>query len=165
MLALALTASLLCGQAVMPMPAPVAEGPSVPVRASLSTAAGTLGGGAALGLVALLSMNSTGFDSTFTTAALTAVMTSGVAYALHAALGGRGEVILGFLAAIPWVVGVTGILYAAQVSPALRPLLLGAISSLPAAASAVVVLELSQPRIKSRPVQLQVTPTGLAGTF
>lgn len=163
MLALALTASMLCGQAELPTPVP--EGPSVPLRASLSTAAGTFGGGAAMGLVALLSMNSTGFDSTFSTAALVAVMSSGVAFAVHTALGGKGEVILGFLAAIPWVVGAAGILYAAQVTPTLRPLLVGAIASLPAAASAVVVLELSQPHARARPLQLQVTPTGVAGTF
>lgn len=164
MLPLALTASLLYGQAVLPMPAPVPEGPSRPLRVGLSASAGTLGGGAAMGLVALLSMNSTGFDSTFTTAALVSVMTSGVGFAIHTALGGKGEVILGFLAAVPWVVGVTGILFAADVSPSLRPLLVGAIASLPAAASAVAVLELTQPRDK-RPVQLQVSPGGLSGRF
>lgn len=181
MLALALTASLLCGQADVPPPMPlpeavpqapaepmavtVPEGPSVPLRVGVSTGAGTLGGGAALGIVALLSLGHPAFDSTFTTAALVAVMTSGVGFAIHTLLGGRGEVILGFLAAIPWVLGITGILYATQVDVNMRPILVGAISALPAAASAVVVLELSQPRMKKLPVQLQVSPAGVSGTF
>jgi len=174
MLALALTA-LLCGQSEPPLPMPdevpqapavaMPAGPSVPLRVGLSTGAGTAGGGIGLGIVALLSIGHASFDSTFTTAALVAVMTSGVGFAIHTLLGGKGEVILGFLAAIPWVVGITGILYAAQVDQNMRPILVGAIASLPAAASAVAVLELSQPRMKRSPVQLQVTPAGVSGTF
>ena len=81
---------------VTPEPRP-REPPSVFVRSLLGTGAGTLAGGASLGIALLLVGNNPSFDPTFATAALSSLMICGVAFAIHEALGGRGEITLSFL--------------------------------------------------------------------
>jgi hypothetical protein len=143
----------------------VKEPPSVVTRSLLAGGAGTLAGGVSLGIGLLLVGSNPNFDATFATAALASLMITGVVFALHEALGGRGEITLSFLLTAIVMAGA-GALGAAigNGDRLLAPVLCAAIGSLPAAAAAVFGLEATSPKPKSR-IAIAFGPTGFRGTF
>ncbi|MFZ5441815.1 MAG: hypothetical protein ACOZQL_17560 [Myxococcota bacterium] len=149
---------------VAPQPPPP-EPPSVWTRALLGTGLGTLAGPAAFGISYLLVSRNPNFDLTFATAALSSLLISGVAFSVHSALGGRGEVTLGFLATVAVMAGAAGLASAIDSSREVAPLLTVAIGSLPAAALAMLALEGTNPQRKPARVQVAFAPTGLVGRF
>ncbi|MDP1825954.1 MAG: hypothetical protein Q8L48_22005 [Archangium sp.] len=141
------------------------EPPSVFTRSLLATGGGTLAGGVSLGIAMLLVGTNVNFDPNFATAALSALMITGVAFAIHEALGGRGEITLSFLLTAVVMAGAAGL--SAAISGGdrlLAPVLTAAIGSLPAAAAAVFGLEATSPKAKTR-VAIAFGPTGFHGTF
>jgi hypothetical protein len=146
-----------------PQPKPP-EGPSVVARSLLATGGGTLGGGASLAIAMLLLGSNPNLDTNFATAALSALMITGVAFAIHEALGGRGEITLSFLLTAVVMAGAAGLAVAIDSNRNVAPLLTAAIGSLPAAAAAVFGLEVTSPKPKSR-VAIAFGPTGFRATF
>ncbi len=147
-----------------PEPAP-REPPSVLTRSLLATGGGTLAGGVSLGIALLLVGNNPNFDPTFATAALASLMITGVAFAIHEAMGGRGEITLSFLLTALVMAGAGGLGAAiGNGDRVLAPVLAAAIGSLPAAAAAVFGLEATSPRPKAK-VAVAFGPTGFYGTF
>lgn len=140
------------------------EPPSVVTRSLLATGGGTLAGGAALGLSLLLVGQNANFDPTFATAALASLLITGVAFTIHEALGGRGEITLSFLLTAVMMAGAAVLATAIDASRPMAPILTAAIGSLPAAAAAVFGLEATSPKAKPR-VAVSVGPTGISGTF
>ena len=139
--------------------------PSVLTRSLLATGAGTLAGGVSLGIALLLVGNNPNFDPTFATAALASLMITGVAFAIHEAMGGRGEITLSFLLTAIVMAGAGGLGAAiGNGDRVLAPVLAAAIGSLPAAAAAVFGLEATSPKPKAR-VAVAFGPTGFYGTF
>ena len=170
MLALAQTALLPDAQPepppearLTPQPQPP-EPPSVFTRSLLATGGGTLAGGAALGLSVLLVGQNANFDPTFATAALASLLITGVAFTIHEALGGRGEITLSFLMTAVVMAGAAVLATAIDSSRPMAPILTAAIGSLPAAAAAVFGLEATSPKPKTR-VAVSVGATGIYGTF
>ena len=143
-----------------PEPRPPA---SVFTRSLLATDGGTLAGGAALGIALLLVGQNANFDPTFATAALASILITGVAFTIHEALGGRGEITLSFLLTAVVMAGAALVATAIDSSRLMAPLLTTAIGSLPAAAAAVFGLEATSP--KPRRITVAVGPTGIIGTF
>lgn len=163
-LALVLTQAELPPEArVTPQPA-AKPPPSVVTRSLLATGGGALAGGASLGIALLLVGQNQNFDPTFATAALASLLITGVAFTIHEALGGRGEITLGFLLCTVVMAGAAGLAVAIDGSRDMAPILTAAIGSVPAAAAAVFGLEGTSPQPKSR-VQIAVGPTGIMGTF
>lgn len=148
---------------VTPQPQP-RDPPSAVTRSLLATGGGALAGAASLGIAYLLIGQNERFDPTFATAALSSLLISGVAFTIHQALGGHGEIILSFLACAVVMAGAAGLAVAIDNSRSMAPILTVAIGSIPAAAAAVLVLEGTTPQSKSR-VQVNVGPTGISGTF
>lgn len=140
------------------------EPPSVVTRSLLATGGGTLAGGASLAIAILLVGSNPNFDPTFATAALSSLLITGVAFAIHEALGGRGEITLSFLLAAVVMAGAAGLAVAIEPNHNISPLLTAAIGSLPAAAAAVFGLEATSPKAKPR-IAFAFGPTGVAGTF
>ena len=140
------------------------EPPSVLTRSLLATGGSTLAGGASLAIAILLVGSNPNFDPTFATAALSSLMITGVAFAIHEALGGRGEITLSFLFAAVVMAGAAGLAVALEPSHNLSPILTAAIGSLPAAAAAVFGLEATSPKPKPR-IAIGFGPTGVSGTF
>lgn len=106
MLALSQTDPLLPDSAPLPtdlpkeallIPPPAPQPPSVFTRSLLATGGGTLAGGISLGIALLLVGTNPNFDPNFATAALASLLITGVAFAIHCSLAGRGEVTLSFL--------------------------------------------------------------------
>lgn len=147
-----------------PQPPPP-EPPSGVARSLLATGGGTLAGGASLGLALLLVGNNVNFDPTFATAALASLLITGVAFTIHEALGGRGEITLSFLLTAVVMAGA-GALSAALMNGdrIMGPVLAAAMGSLPAAAAAVFGLEATSPKSKNR-VAVTFGPTGFRATF
>lgn len=143
--------------------------PTVWTRALLSGGAGALAGGAALGLSwMLLSGNPSvgSFDPTFANAALGTLLISGVAFSVHQSLGGQGEVLLALLLVGATMAGTSALAQALDGSLPLTPILATAMGALPAAALAVLGLELTSPAPKTvAPVRLAVGPGALHLTF
>lgn len=170
-LLLALSQTELPPDALAPLPPPVApqeekqppEPPSVVTRTLLSGAAGTAAGGVSLGIALLLVGDNPLFDPTFATAALASLMITGVVFALHEALGGRGEITLALLFTSIVMAGAAGLAVAIDGSRPMTPILTAAIGSLPAAAAAVFGLEATSPKPKR--VTIAIGPTGFSGTF
>lgn len=146
-----------------PQPQPPAP-PSAVTRSLLATGGGTLAGAASLGIALLLVGQNTRFDATFATAALSSLLITGVAFTIHQALGGRGEITLAFLACAVLMAGAAWLAVAIDNGHGLAPVLTMAIGSLPAAAGAVLALEGTTPQSKSR-VQIALGPTGIRGSF
>ncbi len=148
----------------VPEPEPRAP-PSVLARSLLATGGGTLAGGVSLGIALLLVGNNPNFDPTFATAALASLMITGVAFAIHEALGGRGEITLSFLLTAIVMAGAGGLSAAiGNGDRVLAPVLAAAIGSLPAAAAAVFGLEATSPKPKTK-VSVAFGPTGFYATF
>lgn len=149
-----------------PEPTPRAP-PSVLTRSLLATGAGTLAGGVSLGIALLLVGTNPNFDPTFATAALASLMITGVAFAIHEAMGGRGEITLSFLLTAVVMAGAGGLAAAiGNGDRVLAPVLAAAIGSLPAAAAAVFGLEATSPKPKPKAkVSVAFGPTGFSGTF
>lgn len=129
--------------------------PDYPVRRFLLTTAGGLGGAAAgLGLsLALTSCFTTcvpKFDVSFANTALSGLLIAGVGFAVHQALGGRGEVTLPTLASLAIMVA------ASLVAPAVNPgtpqvqMLTTAFGALPAAAAVALILDATASMNKGR---------------
>ncbi len=150
-------------QEEQPEPRP-REPPSVFARSLLATGAGTLAGGASLGIALLLVGNNPNFDPTFATAALSSLMICGVAFAIHEALGGRGEITLSFLLTAIVMAGAAGLATALDGSRTYAPIITAAIGSLPAAAAAVFGLEATSPKPKNK-VSFIFGPTGFSARF
>lgn len=147
-------------------PAPQPQGVSVVTRALLAGAGGTLAGGASLGIGLLLVGGNAGLDPLFSTAALASLLVSGVAFSIHAALGGRGEITLAFIVAAAVMAGAGALSAALTQERFLGPILVAAIGSLPAAAAATFALEGTSPRPKRLPgVAVTFAPNGLFATF
>lgn len=154
-----------------PIPVPQAspepkprEPASVVTRVLLGTGGGTLAGAASLGLAVLLVGNNPNFDPTFATAALSALLITGVAFAIHEALGGRGEITLALLFTSIVMASAGGIASAISGDRTLAPVLTAAIGSLPAAAAAMFGLEATSPKPKAR-IAIAFGPTGFSGRF
>lgn len=147
-------------------PAPRPQGVSVVTRAVLAGGGGTLAGGASLGIGLLLANANPGLDPLFSTAALASLLVSGVAFSIHAALGGRGEVTLSFILAAAVMVGAGALTAAITQERYLGPLLVAAIGSLPAAALATFALEGTSPRPKRVPgLTVAFAPNGFFAAF
>lgn len=156
------------GETTPPVPAEQKESKppmSVFTRSAIATSSATLAGGASLGIALLLVGNNPNFDATFATAALASLLITGVAFALHEVLGGRGEITLSFLLTAVVMAGA-GALGAALAGGdrILAPVLAAAIGSLPAAAAAVFGLEVTSPKPKTQ-VAVRFGPTGIYGQF
>lgn len=149
---------------LVPQPEPP-PGPSVVTRSLLSTGGGSLGGPAALGIAMLLVGSNPRFDAVFASGALASLLITGVAFTLHQALGGRGEITLAFLACAALMAGAAGIALAANPTREYAPYLTIGIGSIPAAAAAVIALEGTSPAPRKRAIALSFTPTGVMGTF
>lgn len=143
------------------------DGPSQELRVGLGVAGGTLAGGAGLGIALLLTGQNSAFDPAFATAALSALLVAGVSFSIHQALGGNGEIILAFLTSAALMAGCTGIAFAIDAGPQITPILVAAIGSLPAAAGAILALELTTPGAKPQAptVTLNMAANGFYGTF
>ncbi|MFO0600728.1 MAG: hypothetical protein U0228_35795 [Myxococcaceae bacterium] len=146
-----------------PQPAPP-PGPSMWTRSLLSTGAGMLGTGAALGISMLLIGQNPRFDPIFANAALGALLVTGAVFTVHEALGGRGEITLAFLACAVVTAGAAGLAIAIDPSRDVAPYVTSAIGAIPASIAAVIALEGTNPKPK-RGVQLTVMPNGVSGTF
>jgi hypothetical protein len=144
--------------------APAPTPPSVLTRSLAGTGLGALAGAASFGISYLLVGQNAAFDPTFSTAALGALLITGVAFTVHEALGGRGEITLGFLLCAVVMAGSAGLALAIDSSRTMAPILTVAIGSVPAAAAAVFGLEASTPQKRSR-VQVAFAPNGLVGRF
>jgi hypothetical protein len=145
-------------------PAEAPAPPSVVTRTLLSTGGGALAGAAGLGIAMLLVGANPNFDAVFATAALSALLITGVSFTLHQALGGNGEITLAFLGCALLVAGATGLALAINPSRDIAPYLLTAIGSIPAAAGAVIALEGTTPQAKPKP-RLAIAFNGVYGTF
>lgn len=162
LMALALSQAELPPEARLIPPAAPPAPPSVVTRSLLATGGGALAGGASLGIALLLVGQNQRFDPTFATAALSALLITGVAFTIHEALGGRGEITLGFLLCAVVMAGAAGLAIAIDNTRELAPVLTMAIGSIPAAAAAVFGLEGTSPQARAK---VQLTPTGISGTF
>jgi hypothetical protein len=140
--------------------------PAAPVltRSLLAIGGGTLAAGAALGISALLVGANPGFDPTFANAALGAMLVAGVSFSVHQAMGGRGEVLLALLFSSVVMAGAAGLATAIDGGQPLTPILTTAIGALPAAAAAVLGLELSTPQPRTA-VRVALGPGVVRGTF
>lgn len=181
MLTLVLALALTQLEAPPPMPPPEPEAPpesrytppaktTAPpreLRIGLGIGGGTLAGGAGLGLALLLTGQNTAFDPTFATAALSALLVAGVAFSIHQALGGNGEIILAFLASAAVMAGAAGIALAIDPVQPWGSVLVAAVGSAPAAGAAILMLELTTPNAKPKPgaVSFNLAPNGVYGTF
>lgn len=171
MLSLVLALALSQVEPVEPPPetrlAPPVEAPAPPsvvTRTLLSTGGGALAGAAGLGIAMLLVGANPSFDSVFATAALSALLITGVSFTLHQALGGNGEITLAFLGCALLVAGAAGLALAINPTRDLAPYLLTAIGSIPAAAAAVIALEGTTPKAKPKP-RVALAFNGVYGTF
>jgi len=161
-MALALSQAELPPEARLTPTAAAPPPPSVVTRSLLATGGGALAGGASLGIALLLVGQNQRFDPTFATAALSALLITGVAFTVHEALGGRGEITLGFLLCAVVMAGAAGLAIAIDSTRELAPVLTMAIGSIPAAAAAVFGLEGTSPQARAK---VRVSPTGINGTF
>lgn len=147
-------------------PEPPRQGVPVVTRALLAGGGGTLAGGASMGIALLLVGANVGLDPTFATAALASLLVSGVAFSIHAALGGRGEIMLAFLISAAVMAGAGALSAAVSQDRLLAPILVAAIGSLPAAAAATFALEGTSPRPRRVPgLAVSFGPTGFFATF
>lgn len=171
---LALCVALLLTQTESPVPDAVVAPetakpaphlpPSVATRSLLAAGGGVLAGGAALGITMLLVGQNPRFDPTFATAGLAALMITGVAFSIHQALGGHGEITVAFLFTALVMAGAALASTAIESAPLLTPLWVAAIGSVPASAAAVLGLELTTPKARA-PLRASLTPTGLFVSF
>ena len=151
----------------LPRSAPEPKPPvpaSVLTRTLLGTGGGALAGAASLGIAVLLVGNNPNFDPTFATAALASLLITGVAFAIHEALGGRGEITLALLFTSIVMASAGGIASAITGDRTLAPVLAAAIGSVPAAAAAMFGLEATSPKPKAR-IAIAFGPTGFSGRF
>ncbi|PZR15028.1 MAG: hypothetical protein DI536_09635 [Archangium gephyra] len=148
-------------------PAPTKPPPSPELRIGLGIGGGTLAGGAGLGIALLLTGQNSAFEPTFATAALSALLVAGVAFSIHQALGGNGEIILAFLGSAAMMGVAAGIAVAVDPGQPVGAILVAAAGSLPAAGAAVTLLELTTPNAKPKTgtVSFNLAPNGVYGTF
>ena len=179
---LSLALALMLGQAAEPTPPPVEPapepppearvvpmpemppGPSPVTRSLLSAGGGSLGGPASLAIALLLIGQNPNFDPVFATGALSSLLITGIAFSLHQALGGGGEITLSFLGCALAMAGAAGLSLAIDPTKQIAPYLTVAIGSIPAAVLAVVGLEGTTPKARKGP-RLVVAPNGVSGTF
>ncbi|MEW5739001.1 MAG: hypothetical protein AB1938_08735 [Myxococcota bacterium] len=142
------------------------SGPShtVTKRVLLSGAAGVAASFAGLGLSLALTGANPALDTNFAVAALSPILITGVGYAVHSALGGRGEPILAYLLALAVTAGAAGLAAAIDGTNPMTPVLTTLIGTLPATAGAIFVLELTTRKSKRAP-QLALLPTGISAVF
>jgi hypothetical protein len=129
-----------------------------------SGAAGTAAGFAGLGLVLALTGSNPRLDTNFATAMLEPLLVTGVSFMVHQSLGGRGEPMLAFALALAMMAGAAGIAGSIDNVSPLTPVFTTLIGALPAAAGAVLVLELTTRKSPTAP-QIALLPTGLVGVF
>lgn len=146
-----------------PEPMPPEPTPVV-TRSLLGIGGGTLAGAASLGLAVLLVGSNPNFDPTFATAALSSLLITGVAFAIHEVLGGRGEITLALLFTSIVMASAGGIASAITGDRLLAPVLTAAMGALPAAAAAMFGLEATSPKPKSR-IAIAFGPTGFSARF
>lgn len=137
---------------------------SVTKRVLFSGAAGVAASFAGLGLAVALTGQNPGLDTNFATAMVSPLLLTGVAFMVHQALGGRGEVILSYAVALAMMAGAAGLAAGIDGRTPFTPVLTTLIGTLPAAAGAVWVLEATTRKSKHAP-QIALLPTGVAGVF
>lgn len=137
---------------------------SVGKRVLLAGGAGVAASFAGLGLSLALTGSNPGLDTSFATAMLAPILITGVGFAVHQSLGGRGEPILAFAVALAVMAGAWGLSTAIDSTSPSRPLLTTLIGTLPAAAGAILVLELTTRKSKRAP-HFALHPTGFSGVF
>lgn len=137
---------------------------SVTKRVLISSAAGVAASFAGLGIAVALTGQNPGLDTNFATAMVSPILLTGVAFMVHQALGGRGEVILSYAVALAMMAGAAGLAAGIDGRTPFTPVLTALIGTLPAAAGAVWVLEATTRKSKRAP-QIALLPTGIAGVF
>ncbi|MEW6430259.1 MAG: hypothetical protein AB1730_02020 [Myxococcota bacterium] len=137
---------------------------SPPSRVLLSGGAGIAAGFAGLGIAVALTGSNPGLDTNFATAMVTPILLTGVSFMVHQALGGRGEVILAYVAALALMAGAAGLAVGIEGTSPMTPLITTLTGTVPATAAAVLILEAST-RKSPRAPQIALLPTGIAGVF
>lgn len=140
--------------------------PEVPMskRVLISGGAAVAASFAGLGLAVALTGQNPGLDTNFATAMVSPLLLTGVAFMVHQALGGRGEVILSYAVALAMMAGAAGLAAGIDGRTSFTPVLTTLIGTLPAAAGAVWVLEATTKKSNRAP-QIALLPTGIAGVF
>lgn len=138
--------------------------PTIWPRAMLSGAGGVAGAGAALAISLAFTGANPSFDVNFATAALGSLLVTGVAFSIHQAMGGRGEITLALLLSIAAMAGSAALSSRLDGTVPRTPILTAAIGAVPAAALAVFALEGTTPKPRRGP-QIAFGPLGLSGTF
>lgn len=156
---------------VTPPPAPGAEPEAAPPRVSSAppsvtgrlafTGLGAIAGSAAgLGVTLLLTNSGSSVDTVFSTAMLSALLLTGVGFTVHQSMGGQGEVMLALLGAAV-TMGVSGAAaHAIDGTTPAGPILTTVIGTVPAAALAVLSLELTS---RDRRVRTALVPLPSGG--
>ncbi len=128
-----------------PVPRQRPPEPSRMGRAWAEAGAGVLGAAASLGAVEAMLAANNRLDGSFTNVGLGAIMVAGVAFTVHNALGGRGEVLFALLGSLTMMAGAFAC--AQAIDPTGRDVtwLTTAIGAAPAALGAMGMLELSSP--------------------
>lgn len=150
----------------LPPTGPKAAGPahSVTTRVLVSGGAAVAASFASLGITLALTGANPRLDTNFANAMLAPILLTGVGFAVHSALGGRGSVMLAWLVAFAVMGGAAGIAAAIDGTTNNTPVYAALIGSLPAAAGAVWVMEATTPKSKRDP-QFALLPNGFAGVF
>lgn len=133
-------------------------------RVLLSGGAGIAASFAGLGIAVALTGSNPGLDTNFATAMVTPILITGVSFMVHQALGGRGEVILAYVAALAVMAGAAGLAVGIEGTSPMTPVITTLIGTLPATAAAVLILEATT-RKSPRAPQIALLPTGIAGVF
>jgi hypothetical protein len=149
-----------------PAPSEKQAAPETPVtrRVLFSGAAGVAASFAGLGLAVALTGQNPGLDTNFSTAMVSPLLITGVAFMVHQALGGRGEVILSYAVTLAMMAGAAALAAGIDGRTPFTPVLTTLIGTLPAAVGAVWVLEATTGTSKRSP-HLALVPTGVAGVF
>ncbi|GMU61935.1 MAG: hypothetical protein AMXMBFR34_36980 [Myxococcaceae bacterium] len=138
--------------------------PSVTTRVLLSGTASVAASFGGMGLALALTGANPALDTNFAVAALSPILIAGVGYAVHSALGGRGEPILAYLLALSLMAGAAGLASAIDGTNPATPILTTLIGTLPAAAGAIFVLEFTTKKSRRAP-QVALLPTGVSAVF
>lgn len=115
--------------------------------------------GLSLWLTGAFSTDGAVLDSGFATTMLAPLLLTGVGFSVHQSLGGRGEPILAYLAALALMAGAAGVSSAIDQTAPMNSVWTVALGTLPATAAAIWVLE-STTRSSPRTPHIALTPTG-----
>jgi hypothetical protein len=137
---------------------------STTTRVLVSGASAVAASFASLGITLALTGANPRLDTNFANAMLAPILMTGVGYAVHAALGGKGAVMLAWLVAFAVMGGAAGIAAAIDGTTNNTPVYAALIGTLPAAAGAIWVMEATTPKSKRDP-QFALLPNGFAGVF